>query len=368
MTNPRAYRFVPDVPIPPGETVSELLSDRHMSQADFALALGRTEKNVSQLVNGKAPITHELAIDLERVLGVPAAVWNNLESTYRDLLARRREEELLADESDWVRQFPLKRMQNEGFIARETSPARQTAEVLRFFGVASRESWTEYWASPKRLAARMTTAYTANVPALTVWLRQGELLAREVDTASYDATRFAAVVQDARRLTRDDIETAIPELTESCARAGVALVLVPELPRIRCSGVSRWVSPNKAIIQLCLRYKTHDQLWFSFFHEAGHILKHDRKHTYVQGLADDSIEEIEADAFAADTLIPRADWVRFVAAGRPTKQEVLGFARQEGIAEGIVVGRLQKERLIPFSWMNDLKVRLDWVGTSQSSG
>lgn len=360
MSDRKGYRFVPDVPVPPGETIAELLEERGITQSDFAQLLGRTEKNVSQLINGKAPLSHELAIDLERVLGAPSAFWNNLESGYRDQLARQEEQERLVNESSWAKQFPLKDMESRGLIARESGPGDCTARLLDYFGVASTDAWRGYWGSPKRLAARMTNAFSPDIPALTVWLREGELTARALDTAPFNARVFETVVREAAAMTVDDIQDSVPALQAMCAEAGVVLILVPELPKIRCSGVSRWLSADKALIQLCLRYKTADQLWFSFFHEACHILRHSKKRTYVAYLNQESPEELEADEFAANSLIRPEVWADFIAFGRPTKVAVLEFATAHNIAPGIVVGRLQHERIVPFAQMNDLKVPLAW--------
>ena len=115
------------------------------------------------------------------------------------------------------------------------------------------------------------------------------------------------------------------------------------------------------MIQLYLRYKTADQLWFSFFHEACHILRHSRKRTYVEDISDRSPEEQEANAFAADTLVPQRAWDEFVTVPRPTKASVGDFATRQGIHPGIVVGRLQHEGIVPFNHMNDLKAKLEWV-------
>jgi addiction module HigA family antidote len=361
MADRAAYRYTPDLAIPPGETISEILQERGITQTDFALMLGRTEKNVSQLVNGKAPVSPELAIDLERVLGVPAGMWNNLESTYRDLLARRREAERPQDAIAWARTFPLKYLRDNDFIARETSASEAPGALLGYFGVASAGAWSDYWTAPRRLAARATTAYATNLPSLTTWLRAGELAAREVDLRPYSAKEFAVVVTEARTMTHQPADEAFGRLGGLCASAGVALVVIPEPPKVGCYGVSRWPSDDTAIIQLCLRYKTADQLWFSFFHEACHILRHSRKRTYVADTQDRSAEELEANAFAAETLIPKRAWDEFISAGRPTKASVRAFAAEQGIHPGFVVGRLQHERLLPFSYMNDLKMKLEWV-------
>jgi HTH-type transcriptional regulator/antitoxin HigA len=361
MTERGDYPFVPDVPMPPGETIAELLEERGITQSDFAQLLGRTEKNVSQLINGKAPLGHDLAIDLERVLGAPSSFWNNLESTYRDLLARQEARDRLAAETTWAKKFPLKAMESQGFIARESSTGECTADLLDYFGVASTDAWQGYWSSPRRLAARMTGAYTPDIPALTAWLRAGELAARTIETAPFSARGFEIVVRNAPPLTSGDIRQTFPALRVQCAQVGVALVLVPELPKIRCSGVSRWLASDKALIQLCLRHKTADQLWLSFFHEACHILRHSKKRTYVAYLNEQSHEELEANVFAADTLIQPSAWADFTSRGKPSKARVLEFATIQGIAPGVVVGRLQHEKIVPFAQMNDLKVPLVWA-------
>jgi len=102
-------------------------------------------------------------------------------------------------------------------------------------------------------------------------------------------------------------ETFRPEMVRLCAEAGVAVVFVPELKKVPWNGATRWLGPNKVMILMSLRGKTEDKLWFSFFHEAGHVyLQHSKKDLYINdGVADDP-QEKEADAFAADWLIPRA--------------------------------------------------------------
>jgi HTH-type transcriptional regulator/antitoxin HigA len=362
MADTKGYAFVPDEPVAPGETIAEILSERGITQADFALRLGRTEKNVSQLVTGIAPVTHELAISLERVLGVPAEFWNNAESRYRGLLSRAAERERLAEDVQWATQFPLKAMAERGWIARETTPAEQAEEALRFFAVSSPDAWDAYWASPRRLAARMTEAYTVDTPALTAWLRQGELQAATVETAPHDPEGFRQVLGRLRVLTCQDPGMWQAVMRDECAGTGVAVVFVPELPKIRCHAVSRWLTPDKALIQLCLRYRTDDHLWFSFFHEAAHILRHSKKRTFVDDLAGASPEEREADRLAYEWIIPGAELDAFLSHGVPTKATVVEFAERLGIAPSIVVGRLQHDRVIPQSWMNDLKTRLEWAG------
>jgi len=125
---------------------------------------------------------------------------------------------------------------------------------------------------------------------------------------------------------------------------------------------ARWLSPDKALIQLSLRHKTDDHLWFAFFHEVAHILLHGKRDFFVDVQDQETMEtkEQEANRFVADLLIPRAEWRRFKATPPPFHADAIKlFAFRIGLAPGIVVGRLQHEGLLPRSHCNALKQRFE---------
>ena len=84
-----------DLAIPPGETLADEIAARRMSQTELAARLGRPVQLVNEIIHGKKAITDDTALDLGRVLGVPAAFWVNLEQNYRTTRARLREPERL---------------------------------------------------------------------------------------------------------------------------------------------------------------------------------------------------------------------------------------------------------------------------------
>jgi hypothetical protein len=158
-----------------------------------------------------------------------------------------------------------------------------------------------------------------------------------------------------------------------CSQAGVAVVLVPELPDTRISGCARWLSDTHAMVGLTIRYKHDDQLWFTFFHELAHILLHRERRSFVvdnaaEHMGDDVVDpgmakyEEEADRFAADTLIPRAALAEFLRLHRKTltNEEIHDFAESIGIGPGIVIGRLQHDGVLERWQGNDLKQKLKW--------
>ena len=147
---------------------------------------------------------------------------------------------------------------------------------------------------------------------MAAWLRKGEIEAREIECSPYRKKTFAAVLQKIRSLTVEGQEVFIPKMQSLCAQAGVAVVFVPELPKCRASGAARWLNRGKALVQLSFRYKTNDHLWFTFFHEAAHVLRGDRNRTFIDefGSRDLASEEEYADRFAAD-IRPPAGYRRF---------------------------------------------------------
>jgi Zn-dependent peptidase ImmA (M78 family) len=210
----------------------------------------------------------------------------------------------------------------------------------------------------------MSEAVNINQDALAAWLRRGEIVARKIECRPYDKAEFRDALSKIREYTVTEPEVFQPAIQRLCAESGVALVFLKALPNTGISGVTRWLTSDKALIQLSLRYKTNDHLWFSFFHEAAHILKHNKGNVYLEektGAVDSArTDEVAANNFAANLLIPPPAYRRFTCI--ISRDNILAFAREISVHPGIVVGRLQHDRKIRFDQYNDLKERLVLVG------
>ena len=355
-----ATPFRPDWASPPGDTIADLLEERDWSQAELAGRLGYTTKHVSLLINGKAPVTENTALRLERVLGGGAAFWLAREAQFRAQRARADAALCVADWTSWLDELPVKELMQAGVIPKLRLSEQAKPEViealLRFFGVASPQDWRHHYAGME-VSFRRTRAEQSDIGAISAWLRLGETEAERIDSPKYDQASFEAALKAARALTLLPPDEFEPRLRALCQRSGVVLVLVPAIPRAHVSGAARWLSSYRPVIQLSLYGKTNDRFWFTFFHEAAHVLLHGKKEVFLDDPDHkqiDSKEEREANAWAGEFLIPAAS-----AAELPMlkqKDAVKVFARRLGVHPGIVVGRLQHDGLIQRSWMNDLKV------------
>lgn len=352
--------YEPDYLTLPGEVLEEFLEARGMTKAELAVRCGRPMKTISEIIHGKAAITAETAIQLGRVLGMAPEVWQNLEANYRLALTKREESKQLQAAGPWAQRFPWKLLVERGALEAPRDEADLVKKLLAFFGVGTVAGWEASFGQ-MQVAYRRSPAFEAAPENVTSWIRLGEVRAAEIECQRYDKARFREVLDEARALTAKPFPDVQEELEALCASAGVAFALVPELPKTHMSGLARWLSKDKALIQLSLRYKTADYLWFSFFHEAGHVLLHGKKTIFIDENGGDRSElEEEANKFAGDLLIPPAAYKRFVAAGDFGRAAVSTFAKQQGIGAGIVVGRLQHEKRLPYSHLNELKEKLVW--------
>lgn len=357
--------YIPDLVSPPGETLIDKLEELGMSQAELARRTGRPRKTINEIAQGKTAITPRTALQLERVLGISASFWNNRERQYQEYLAKKEEEVRLADEVEWLQEFPIRDMIEKDWIRGCNDEISQLDELLGFFGVASPAQWRSMW-SRLSTAFRKTQAFASDPKAVSAWLRRGEIEAQEIRCRPYNEDVFLELLEtEIRSLTTQPPDVFQYALVDLCAQVGVAVTFVPQISGARVSGATRWLTSNKALIQLSLRYKTDDQLWFTFFHEAGHILLHGKRDIFLEeGKDTDGAKEDEADRFAADTLIPPEELESFLSKPLSVYRSIQGikaFASEIGIAPGIVVGRLQHDEYLPYTHCNALKQTLSWA-------
>ncbi|NTU86358.1 MAG: ImmA/IrrE family metallo-endopeptidase, partial [Chloroflexales bacterium] len=319
----------------------------------------------SQLINAKASLTADTAHDLELVTGVSADTWLRIEGSYRAMLRRREAIEDAGAADSPVEAALLKFLRDAGIV---TAPARakgeQLVQVFGLLGVSSADGLARL---TRRHAAafRVSTSFTPDAVATEVLLRLAHDQADLVQTPAYNEVRLREALPRLRALTVHAPSAAAATAREDLAACGVALVFVPSVPKAHCHGVTMWRG-DRVIVALSDRGKAEDHFWFTLFHELAHVLAGKRDEIYLEGPGDGDQPawEIEADAFAAEILIPGPAEARLH--GIASLHDATALAVELGVSPAIVVGRLQHLGLKPFSWGNGLKRRVEvrWPGAA----
>lgn len=338
------------VATPPGATIKEQLTDRGMSQKEFATRMEMSEKHISKLINGEVQLTPDMAVRLEMVLGIPAQFWSNLEAIYREKLVKVKNENEMNEDIELVKKLPYSEMAKNGWVPETKKAQEKVIYSRKFFEVVNLDLVRD----PRlnRIACRRINESEKADFALLAWAQKAKIEARSIDTAPIDIKILKERIPTIREMTEKKPEEFCPELINLLSECGVALVFLPHIGGSFLHGAT-FYDGDKIVIGLTVRGKDADKFWFSLFHELAHIIY--GHIAQVEGTTED--DEADADAYARDTLIPNEKFDLLIEKNDFSKDTIKRFAAYVGIDVGIVVGRLQREGFIEYSWYNDLKTK-----------
>lgn len=344
---------------PPGDDILETIHFLKMSQIELAKRLGKTPSKVHDIITGKEPVTVATALQLEKVLGVSAKMWLNRESNYREKLLRLEQEEILESCKEWLREQPVKQLRECGYLKAKDFDHVMVEETLQFYGVASPEQWETIYVKEYAAASyRKSPSHRDALGSMAAFLRIGEIEMRKLTLSEFNKTKFKNLLQSIREMSAKQSKDFKRRLQKICSDAGVAIVYTMCLPNAPVSGATRWIGKNP-LIQLTDRHKTCDHFWFTFFHEAGHVLLHSKKDIFLEdfeGYKEDKQKEKEANEFASEWLLPE-DFINDLPK-KITEDDVLEVSKKYKTDAGVVVGRLQHLGLVPYSFGNGLKKKI----------
>ncbi len=357
------HYFEPTWLSPPGNTIADLIQLKGVDQSDLADLAGERVEVIEDLLVGRGRLTKSIAIALAELLGGSERFWLNRDRQYQEDITRHR---LLVDEepSQWLAEIPVTELMNLGWIPK-VDVKRRLQVALDYFGASDLSAWRKsYSGLVSAVSFRTSPTFSSHLGSVLAWLRMGQLGARDQADNRFDPTRLAELVGEMRSLTRlKRPADFIPRLTALCNSAGVALVVAEAPKGCKASG-GTWVTDDGvAICLLSRRYRTDDQFWFTFFHEIGHLCLHSDRSIFLEnGDGGQNDEEIEANQFSQDVLIPHAERVELMNLTK-SRKAVIRFALHSGTSAGIVTGQMQHLGIIPPTWLNDLKRRLEWDAT-----
>jgi HTH-type transcriptional regulator / antitoxin HigA len=363
--------YLLDYAVHPGDYLEELLEVHNMSQIELANRTEISKKHINQIINGKASITAKTAVALENITGKPANYWLDLQQRFDEFYERQ---ELVLDlqrHIEWIKVFDYKEISARGYVSQTNDIIQKGLNLLSFFQVSSVDAWHNTWEqNPEEIFCRSgaqtgITVKEKTIARLAQWIRMGQISAEE-KVIDYPAFVPDILEKNLKKIRDVNvvkvIGDSIHQLTELLNTAGVYIHFIKEISGMRTYATSFMVRNNEiACIQLSLRGRTNDQLWFSLMHEIYHLLNKGNSKGFLIGHSKNAEEEIQADIFASDILIPKDRYEEFVKSTAFNAQSIMAFATENNVHEGIVVGRLQHDQLIGYNSLNQLKDKYEWV-------
>lgn len=350
---------------PPGDTISRLAAAGNLPIHELADRIGLEEDVFFGIMEGHVEICNEIAAALSSELGASRQFWS---ARYKQFLAdkaRIASPQPAQSLANWGHSFPVRALRDLGWLPKGSHGERLSEDILRFFGCDSISGWNErYSAGIGQVAFRTSFAFKADEMATLAWLRVGEVQCQNLSLAKFSARKFKERLPELRKLCAlKRPEVFFPRLQKACAEHGVGLVSSKAPKGCRASGATWTNLKGNPIILVSFRYLSEDHFWFTFFHEAAHVILHGTDHISVDGGDPSpqgaSVFEDEADAYAQDALLP-AETREEMFNAQPTRPHVRRVARKAGVTPGIIVGQLQKAGALQPQRFNDLKRRYKW--------
>jgi len=345
-----------DIAIHPGVTLKETLEALGMSQKELAQRAGLAIQTINKIVKGIDPITPETAVKLERVLGISASFWNNLDRNYQETIARLEAEKTLKEEYALAEKYTCyPQLVKWNFVPYAENIQDRTNNLLRFFGVNSLKIVPQI----NCIAFRKSIKKSVSKECISAWLRCGELEVQKKENKEFNQKKLLDSLDELKTLTLkrpEEYEKLVKSILEE---SGVNVVFTPYFKDTYINGATRWINDNP-LIQLNLRFSYSDILWFTFFHELGHILLHGKKDKFIEFNFKEEFDqkEKEADTFASNKLIPEELYNEFLSKKEISSESIKTFAKDLNIHPSIVAGRLAHDGKLTWRSSNLFRQKL----------
>jgi len=345
--------YYPDEVLHPSETLAEKLNEMGMSNKEFALRTGKPEKTIVAILKGESSITPEMAIRFENITRIPASFWINKQGRYNEFKARQRRSEDIENAKEWAKSFPYAVMAKYGWVEPSRNIEEKCINLFEYFGISTHIAWNKlYLESELKIAAYASLKHTQEPHSISAWLRKGELQARNISAPEYNPAEFKKSLNAAKELMANHPINFFKELQSICLKSGVKVFYTPRLPKTPINGSTRWIN-NAPVIQLTARYKQNDRFWFTFFHEAGHIILHGKKYISLENInfsEADPIKEEQAHLFAESWTLTKEQENEILNNMPRSPEDIILYAKKFKTHPAMIIGRLQHREIIPYSF------------------
>lgn len=304
MSNIKEYRDI--VAFHPGYYIADIIEDMEMSQAEFAQRMGTTAKTLSQLINGQANISNDLAKKLSAMLGTSIEIWQNLQNTYDQKLIEIQQVKDIDAQIELAKMIDYKYFVDVAGLPPTKNINDKVTNLCNFFKVADLRIMLQ----PDFLVNfKSSLSYNSekNLINSRAWIQTAMNISKSIETKPYNAEKLKGYLAELKDMIGDEPNVFLPRMREIFAECGVAFVLLPHLKNSGVDGAVKWVTEDRVVLAMKDCNLASNKFWFSVFHEIKHVLQQKIKTVFISSSIEEKIDinsklEIEADKFAANIL------------------------------------------------------------------
>ncbi|MDD6406113.1 MAG: HigA family addiction module antitoxin [Clostridiales bacterium] len=327
----------------PGYYIKEIVDESGLTQEDFAKRLDTTPKNLSLLIRGEQSLSIDIAMKLSRMIGTSIYYWLNLQNAYDAMIAEFKSDKELEEERRIFKYFDYKYFRDNYGLPDLPRKIDDQIKVTRMFLNVS----TLTVLSKRDMAVNFRrSADNLDEPSIVkantmVQLATNQAL--KIKAPKYNKKKFESAVDYALTLTKNH-SGFYPLIRESFLEAGVIFVILPNISGSKTNGATKKVGEN-IMLMVNDRRLNADSFWFTLFHEIGHIINGDFGISFDKETGE---KEEAANKFAENSLIPCDEYKQFISNKKFDLKTIEDFANKINRDPGIVLGRLQNDKLVGF--------------------
>ena len=358
MSNVQEYKDL--IAFHPGYYINEIIEDLSISQAEFAVRVGTTAKTISKLVNGKENLSRDIAENLAVMLGTSVDVWLDLQAKYEEKIAEINIQKKLDEQEIIAKKLDYAYFVRVAGLPKTTKIKEKIAHLCNYFKISNLSILEQDDFLVNYRISGGSAKQGKNMINAKAWLQTAINCSQKQDVEVFDENKLKEYLPQIRAMTMQDEKEFIPKLSEILTECGVAFFILPYLKNSGVNGAVKWFGHKRVMLAVSDRGKYSDIFWFSLFHEIGHVLQMKIKKTFVSYNDMDKVNdelEKEADHFSCEFLIPHNEYEKFIDLANYNILSVTQFAKRIGIHPGIVVGRLQHDKIISPEQLNELKTK-----------
>ncbi len=328
----------------PGYYIKEIIDESGLTQEDFAKRLDTTPKNLSLLVRGEQSLSTDIAMKLSRMIGTSVKYWLNLQNAYDALMVEFNSQKELEEEKKIFKHLDYKYFR-ENFKLPDY-PRKQDKQIKALREFLNVSSLTVFKNRDMAVSFRSTKddLNESSIVKANIMVQLATNKALNNKAAKYNKKKFEKAVDYALTLTKEH-EKFYLLIKNAFFDAGVIFIVLPNILGSKINGATKKIGDN-VMLMVNDRRLNSDAFWFTLFHEIGHVLNGDFGISFEKETGD---KEAAADLYAENRLIPPDKYKEFIAKRSFTQNSIINFANEINRDPGIVVGRLQNDKLIEYN-------------------